>query len=185
MMGETVLVHGASGGVGIAAVQWAKKAGLRVFGTASSSDGKQLVLDQGADAVFDHSADGYMDEIREQLGGRGVDIIIEMLANVNLQKDFDILEMFGRITVVGNRGSLDFTPRAIMNKDATIYGMSLFNAPRHLLEEIHSAIYQGLEQGYIKPVVGKSYPLNEATAAHHDIIENKAFGKNVLIPGSS
>ena len=183
MMGETVLIHGASGGVGIAAVQWAKKAGLRVFGTASSAEGKQLVLDQGADAVFDHSADGYMDEIREQLGGRGVDIIIEMLANVNLQKDFDILAMFGRITVVGNRGSLDFTPRAIMNKDATVYGMSLFNAPRHMLEEIHAAIYQGLEQGYIKPVVGKSYPLNEAPIAHRDVIDNKAFGKNVLIPG--
>lgn len=183
MMGETVLIHGASGGVGIAAVQWAKKAGLTVFGTASSAEGKQLVLEQGADAVFDHSADGYLGEIREQTRDRGVDIIIEMLANVNLQRDFEALAMFGRITVVGNRGSLDFTPRAIMSKDATVYGMSLFNAPRHQLEEIHAAVYQGLEQGYIKPVVGKSYPLNDAPAAHHDVIENKAFGKNVLIPG--
>lgn len=183
--GETVLIHGASGGVGIAAVQWAKNAGLTVFGTASSAEGMQLVRDQGADAVFDHSADGYLGEIREQTGDRGVDIIIEMLANVNLQKDFEALAMFGRITVVGNRGSLDFTPRAIMNKDATIYGMSLFNAPRQQLDEIHTAIYNGLSEGFLKPVVRSTYALTEAPAAHHAVIETKALGKIVLIPDSS
>ena len=143
------------------------------------------VRDQGADAVFDHSADGYLGEIREQTGDRGVDIIIEMLANVNLQKDFEALAMFGRITVVGNRGSLDFTPRAIMNKDATIYGMSLFNAPRQQLDEIHTAIYNGLSEGFLKPVVRSTYALTEAPAAHHAVIETKALGKIVLIPDSS
>jgi hypothetical protein len=83
------------GGVGIAAVQWAKHAGLTVIGTASSEKGKALVMDQGADAVFDHSADGYLDLIKRFTEGKGVDVIIEMLANVNLLRDFEVLQCSG------------------------------------------------------------------------------------------
>ncbi|HEX6278566.1 MAG TPA: NADPH:quinone reductase [Pyrinomonadaceae bacterium] len=180
--GETVLIHGASGGVGIAAVQWAKNAGLTVIGSASSEEGKELAREQGADHVVDHTDEGHLAEVREITGGRGVDVIIEMLANVNLQIDFDALAMFGRITVVGNRGSLEFNPRLIMGKDATVYGMSLFNAPGAALEEIKSAIFDGLKQGYLRPVVGESIPLAEAPRAHHQVIESKAFGKIVLVP---
>lgn len=180
--GETVLVHGASGGVGIAAVQWAKNAGLTVIGTASSDEGRELVKDQGADHVFDHSKGDYFDSIKDVTGGRGVDIIIEMLANVNLQKDFDVLAMFGRITVIGNRGALEFNPRSAMTKDATIYGMSLFNSPEDDRAEIHVAIFKGLSEGYLNPVVSRSFPLSEAPASHHVIIESKARGKIVLIP---
>ena len=108
VFGETVLVHGASGGVGLAAVQWAKGSGLNVIGTASSPEGKKLVADNGADAVFDHTDEDHIEQIREFSGGKGVDIIIEMLANVNLERDFECLAMFGRITIVGNRGSLQY-----------------------------------------------------------------------------
>ena len=180
--GETVLIHGASGGVGIAAVQWAKHAGLTLIGTASSDEGKALVMNQGADAVFDHSADGYLELIRDFTAGKGVDVIIEMLANVNLQRDFDVLAMFGRITVVGNRGSLDFNPRVIMGRDATINGMALYNSLRPDRDEIHSAIFDGLSKGYLKPVIRKTLPLSDAPTAHHEVIEEKAFGKIVLVP---
>jgi NADPH2:quinone reductase len=180
--GETVLIHGASGGVGIAAVQWAKNDGLTVFGTASSPEGRELVKEQGANHVVDHSADGYLGEIRELNGNKGIDIIIEMLANVNLQHDFDVLAMFGRITVVGNRGSLEFTPRAVMNKDATIYGMSLFNSLQADRDEIHAAVFDGLSKGFLNPVVREAIPLAEAPRAHSQILESKAFGKIVLIP---
>ncbi len=180
--GETVLIHGASGGVGIAAVQWAKHAGLTVIGTASSEEGKRLVAGEGADRVFDHTHDGYFDQIKEATDGRGVDIIIEMLANVNLQRDFDVLAMFGRICVVGNRGSLDFNPRVIMGKDATVTGMALFNAPPAAFDEIHRAIYTGLSDGYLEPVINRTFPLSEAAAAHHAVIEDKASGKIVLVP---
>lgn len=178
--GEKLLVHGASGGVGIAAVQWAKNAGLTVIGTASSERGKKLVLEQGADHVFDHSSSGYFKEIKDSTDGKGVDIILEMLANVNLQKDFDVLAMFGRITVIGNRGSLEFNPRSAMTKDATIYGMSLFNSPQSLRNEIHSAIFDGLSKGFLNPVIGKTFSLADAPLSHHAIIENKALGKIVL-----
>lgn len=180
--GETVLIHGASGGVGIAAVQWAKNAGLKVLGTASSDEGKTLVANQGAAAVFDHSQDGYLTEILDATEGRGVDVIIEMLANVNLQKDFEVLAMFGRICVVGNRGSLDFNPRVIMGKDATVTGMALFNAPQTAFDEIHAAIFDGLTANYLRPVISKTFPLSEAATAHHEVIEGKSAGKIVLLP---
>ncbi len=180
--GETVLIHGASGGVGIAAIQWAKHSGLKVFGTASSEAGKRLVASQGADAVFDHSRDGYLTEILDATGGRGVNVIIEMLANVNLRKDFEVLAMFGRITVVGNRGSLDFNPRVIMGKDATVNGMALYNSSQAEREEIHAAIFDGLNNRYLEPVVSRTFSLADAAKAHYEIMENKASGKIVLIP---
>ena len=180
--GETVLIHGASGGVGIAAVQWAKSAGLTVVGTASSDDGKELVKDQGADAVFDHTDEDHLGDIREVTGGTGVDLIIEMLANVNLERDFEALAMFGRIVVVGNRGSLQFTPRLAMTKDATIYGMSLFNSSQDAREDIHKAIFNGLSNSSLRPQVSRTFSLADAPAAHHEIIESKALGKIVLKP---
>ncbi|CAN5859330.1 quinone oxidoreductase [soil metagenome] len=178
--GETVLVHGASGGVGVAAIQWAKNAGLKVIGTASSEDGKNLVKEQGANFVFDHSKENYFDEIKDATDGEGVDVILEMLANENLIKDFEVLKMFGRITVIGNRGSLDFNPRLVMGKDAAIFGMSLFNAPEDAMREIYEAIYDGLSEGFLNPVVGKIFELKDAEKAHHAVIEEKAFGKIVL-----
>ena len=180
--GETILIHGASGGVGLAAVQWAKNAGLKVIGTASSEEGRSLALSEGADAVFDHHSEDHLGEIRESTDGRGVDVIIEMLANVNLERDFEALGMFGRIVVVGNRGSLQFTPRQAMTKDATIYGMSLFNAPKEKLAEIQDRIAEGLSEGFLRPVVAQNFSLAEAPRAHHEIIESKASGKIVLIP---
>lgn len=180
MQGETVLIHGASGGVGTAAIQWAINAGLKVVGTASSAEGQKLIKEQGADFVYNHADENYLQEILESTGG--VDVILEMLANVNLVKDFDVLKMFGRIVVIGNRGSLDFNPRLIMGKDASVFGMALFNAPEAEMAEIHEAIFQGLSEGFLNPIVGKTFELKDAAEAHRAIIENKAFGKIVLKP---
>ena len=178
--GETVLIHGASGGVGIAATQWAKNAGLKIIGTASSDEGKNLVREQGADFVFDHSQENYLDQILDATGGSGVDVILEMLANVNLTKDFDVLAKFGRIVVIGSRGSLDFAPRLVMGKDADILGMSLFNAPDEKMKEIYTAIFDGLSDGFLHPIVGKTYDLKDAAEAHREIIKSKASGKIIL-----
>lgn len=180
--GETVLIHGASGGVGIAAIQWAKNADLKIIGTASSEEGEKLVKEQGADYVFDHSDENYLNEIKEATSGKGVEIILEMLANVNLVKDFDVLAMSGRITIIGNRGSLDFNPRLAMSKDASIYGMSLFNAPPLEMQEIYEAIHDGLSKDILNPIVGKRFDLKDASEAHLEVIESKAFGKIILIP---
>ncbi len=179
---ETVLIHGASGGVGIAAIQWAKNAGLKILGTASSEEGKKLVLEQGADFVFDHLKENYLQEILEVTGGVGVHIILEMLANANLMKDLEVLTKHGRIVIIGSRGTLEFDPRATMTKDASIFGMSLFNASEADMQEILSAIEKGLSEGFLNPVVGTAFPLEEAAEAHYRIIMKKAFGKIVLLP---
>ncbi len=180
--GETVLIHGASGAVGVASIQWAKNAGLTVVGTASSEKGKRIVAEMGADFVFDHSEGNYLDQILETTDGQGVNIVLEMLANVNLVKDFKVLAKFGRIVVIGSRGSLEFDPRLTMGKDASILGVSLFNASREEFEEIHEAIFEGLSKGVLKPEVGKIYPLAHAADAHVEVIEGKSSGKIVLIP---
>ncbi len=171
--GETVLIHGASGGVGIAAIQFAKNAGLKVIGTSSSEKGLELIKEQGCDVALNHSEQNY-------LVGISADVIIEMLANVNLVKDFDALKMFGRIVVVGNRGSLDFNPRLTMGKDATIYGLALFNYSKEDEAEIKEEIFKGLAEGYLNPIVGKTFKLAEAAKAHREVIESKAFGKIIL-----
>jgi NADPH2:quinone reductase len=180
--GETVLIHGASGAVGVAATQIASAAGLRVFGTAGTERGRQLAREQGARDVFDHAAPGYEKEILAKTGGRGVDLIIEMLANVNLVRDLDLIAKRGRIAIVGNRGALELNPRAIMGKDATIVGFTNWNALPAELATAHAAIVAGMERSGYKPQVGKELPLADAARAHEEVLKPGAYGKIVLIP---
>jgi NADPH2:quinone reductase len=180
--GETVLVHGASGGVGVAAVQLANAAGLTVIGTAGTERGRRLVREQGAHHVLDHTAPDYLAEVGRLTGGRGADVIIENLANVNLQKDLDVVARHGRIVVIGNRGTIEINPRGTMSKDATILGLSLPNATPDELASIHAALIAGLANGTLRPVVGRELPLKDAAAAHTAVLEPGAYGKIVLIP---
>ncbi len=180
--GETVLVHGASGGVGIAAVQLARAVGLTVIGTAGSERGKKLVREQGAHHVLDHTAADYMTELGRVTDGRGPDVIIENLANVNLARDLEAVARYGRIVVIGNRGPIEINARLAMMKDAVIYGLSLFNATPQELASIHVGLVAGLANGTLRPVVGKELPLKEAAAAHTAVLERGAYGKIVLLP---
>jgi NADPH2:quinone reductase len=179
---ETALVHGASGGVGVPAVQMLRAAGLTVYGTASTDKGRSLVLAHGAHEVFDHSMPDYQKQILEKTGGRGVDLIIEMLANVNLVKDLDILARCGRIVVVGSRGPIEINPRMIMAKEAVVTGLTMWAATPRELERAHAAVRAGLEAGTLKPEVGVEMPLAEASRAHELVMKSGANGKIVLIP---
>ena len=180
--GETLLVHGASGGVGIAAVQMARAGGLTVIGTAGTEKGLELVLEQGAHYVVDHRKEGYAEEIMALTKGRGVDVILEMLANVNLARDLTLLALRGRVVVIGNRGSIEINPRATMQRDLSILGLTLLNATKEELVGIHAALVAGLESGTLNPVVGREMPLAEAPLAHRAVMEPGAYGKIVLIP---
>ncbi|HEV8715005.1 MAG TPA: NADPH:quinone reductase [Candidatus Binatia bacterium] len=185
--GEVVFVHGASGGVGIAAVQLTRAAGMTVIGTAGTEQGRRLVAEQGAHHVLDHRSAGYLQQVLALTNGRGADIILEMLANVNLGKDLDVVAPGGRVVVIGNRGTnnqgtVEINPRATMNRDAAILGMSLVNVSAPDLARIHAALVAGLENGTLRPVIGQELPLAEAPKAHHTVIEASAYGKIVLIP---
>lgn len=180
--GETVLVHGASGGVGTAAVQIARAQGLRVIGTAGTEQGVRLVREQGAHEVLNHRDADYMTRIPQTTGGRGVDVVLEMLANVNLDRDLDVLAPRGRVVVIGNRGRVEIDPRKMMGKDGTIVAMTLFNTTRDEFQQIHASIVAGLENGTLNPVIAKELPLNQAADAHKAVMEPGALGKIVLIP---
>lgn len=179
---ETVLVHGASGGVGSAAVQMARAMGLTVFGTAGTGKGIELVKREGAHQVFDHSKAGYVDEIMKATSGRGVDVILEMLANVNLSNDLKLLALNGRAIIIGNRGEITINPRDLMLRRASARGFTLWGITPEEEADIYAGLAAGLENGTLRPVVGKELPLAEAARAHKEILEPGAAGKIVLVP---
>ncbi|GAB6025278.1 hypothetical protein CHUAL_010695 [Chamberlinius hualienensis] len=181
--GETVLIHGASGGVGLAAIQLAKAHGLTVFATAGTAEGSGLVKHCRADYVFNHREENYVNQLMEASGGRGFDIIIEMLANVNLVTDLSQLAAIkGRIIVIGSRGSIpEFMPRLLMGKELSVIGCSWLLTVESEWVLTSSAINGGIEVGYINPIVGKAYRFEDAAQAHTDIIDSTgAQGKLVL-----
>jgi NADPH2:quinone reductase len=132
--------------------------------------------------VLDHSAPDYLQQLMDLTGGRGVDVVLEMLANVNLQKDLGIVAMRGRIVVIGNRGTVEINARAAMNKDAAILGMALYHASPPQQAGIHAALVEGLRNGTLQPVVGQEFPLAEAPRAHEAVMAAGHYGKVVLIP---
>jgi NADPH2:quinone reductase len=177
---ETLLIHGASGGVGIAAVQLGRAAGLTVIGTAGTEKGRALVAEQGAHFVLDHTEPGYLEELLKITGGRGVDLILEMLANKNLGKDLTVLALKGRVVVIGSRGPIEINPRDAMSRDAAILGMTLFNVADADMRCIHAALAAGIENGSLRPVIGKQFPLADAPLAHEEVMAPGAYGKIVL-----
>jgi len=179
---ETLLVHGASGGVGIAAVQIARALGMTVMGTAGTDKGLELVRREGAHHAFNHKNAGYTEAILKATEGRGVDVILEMLANVNLAADLKLLARHGRVIVIGSRGDVTITPRDLMARASSVKGFVLWGISEADEADVHAGLYAGLENGTIRPVVGKELPLVEVVRAHKEILETGALGKTILIP---
>ncbi len=182
-VGETILVHGASGGVGIAVVQLARAAKLKVIGTAGTEAGLELVQREGAHHAVNHRQPDYQKEILGLTGGAGVDVIVEMLANVNLGTDLTLLAGRGRVVIVGSRGTVEINPREIMSRQAAVLGMLLWNVTEEEAREIHAALYAGLANGTLRPVIAAELPLASAPEAHRRVMEPGARGKIVLVPG--
>ena len=160
----------------------ARAEGLRTIGTAGTDAGLELVRAQGADVVVSHRDPDHAATILKATEGRGVDLVLEMLANVNLATDLNVLATRGRIVIVGNRGALEINPREIMKRDADVLGLLLFNATTAELDEVHAALFQGLENGTLRPLISKRYPLAEAARAQRDVIESSSLGKLLLLP---
>jgi NADPH2:quinone reductase len=179
---ETLLVHGASGGVGIAAVQMGRAMGMTVIGTAGTDNGLALVRREGAHRAFNHRNAGYTDAILKATNGRGADVILEMLANVNLASDLKLLARFGRVIIIGSRGDINITPRDLMARTASVKGFVLWGISEADEADVHAALFAGLENGTVRPIVGKELPLGEAVRAHKEILETGAHGKIILVP---
>ncbi len=179
--GDVVLVHGASGSVGLAAVQLARAAGLTVIGTASTDDGLALVAAEGAHHVVNHADAGHVERIQALTNGRGPDVVLEMLANVNLDHDLTMLAPRGRIVVIGNRGRIEIDPRKIMAKHAVVTGLALWGLTTEEVQRGHDALGDALASGALRPVVGTELPLAEAAEAHRRVMAPGARGKIVLL----
>jgi len=177
---ETVLVHGASGGVGTAAIQIARAMGLKVLGTAGTPKGLEGAKREGAHQVFDHRKAGYQEEILQATGNRGADIILEMLANVNLASDTKLLANNGRVVVIGSRGEVTINPRELMSRRASIRAFTLWAITAAEEADSHAGLFAGFENGTLRPVVGKVMPLAEAARAHKEVVEPGSAGKIVL-----
>ncbi|XP_036988709.2 quinone oxidoreductase [Artibeus jamaicensis] len=180
--GESVLVHGASGGVGLAACQIARAYGLKVLGTAGTEEGRNIVLQNGAHEVFNHREVNYIDKIKKSVGDKGIDVIIEMLANVNLSNDLNLLSYGGRVIVVGSRGPIEINPRDTMAKESSIIGLALYSSTKEEFQQFAAALQAGMEVGWLRPVIGSQYPLEKVVQAHENIIHNSgATGKMILL----
>jgi NADPH2:quinone reductase len=179
---EWLLIHGASGGVGVACIQFARALGMRIIGTAGTDRGRELVAKEGAHHVLDHRAPDLAARVMELTGNHGADLILEMLANVNLGADLKMLAMRGRVVIIGSRGEVQINPRDIMAREAAVLGVLLWNVQPDEMASIHSAIGAGLENGTLRPIVGKELPLAEAPRAHKEVLEPGAYGKIALVP---
>ena len=180
--GEVVLIHGATGGVGVAAVQWARGAGLTIIATGGTEEGRRMLAEQGAHHVLDHKSQSHHEDVLTLTSGHGVDVILEMLANVNLGNDLKILAKDGRVVIIGSRGPVEINPRDAMGCNASILGMLVAVASEGEIFSIHAAIGAGLEKDILRPVVGRELTLAEASLAHRLLMESRAYGKIVLIP---
>lgn len=180
--GETVFIHGASGSVGTAAIQLAKRVGLKVVGSAGSARGLALIVEEGADLAVDHTRKGYLDEVKVYTGGRGPELILEMLANINLAADMELVAKYGRIVVIGNRGEITVNPRLTMMKELDIRGIQLWNATPAQVRPMMQDIMAGVAEGALRPVIGREMPLADAAAAHVSVLAPGAYGKIVLVP---
>ena len=180
--GTRVLVHGATGGVGLAAVQLGQAAGMTVIATGGTEKGRRMVAEQGVREVLDHTAPNYLDKVFALTDGQGVDLILEMLANVNLGRDLEVLAFGGKVVIIGSRGVVEVNPREAMTRDASILGMQIRNASEGERRSIRAALIAGLRNRTLRPVIGQEIPLAEAPRAHRELMESSHHGKIVLIP---
>ena len=176
--GETVFIHGASGGVGSLAVQLARRTGTFVMGTAGDPEGMTLIEKLGAHRAFNQRSPGDLEAVKQDTVEHGPDVVIEMVANINLMKDMELLAKYGRVVIVGNHGTLEFDPRSAMTKDAVVMGMNIGNMPQEDYIANMYTLSAAMETG-LHTIIGKELPLCQAEQAHRDVGEGKG-GKVVL-----
>jgi NADPH2:quinone reductase len=174
-----VLVHGASGSVGMAALQLGVAAGMEMHGTAGTEEGLRLIRSIGANRTFLHRSD-YISDIKKNQP-EGYDLILEMRADRNLENDLSLLGRGGRVVIIGSRGRIEIDPRATMGKEIDIRGLALANATEDELQQTHEAIGVALRSGVLKPVIADIIPLAEAHRAHEKVLAPGNCGKIVLV----
>jgi len=177
---EKVLIHGASGAVGNALIQFAKKYGLFIVATCGSSEAMAHCKALGADHVLNHKHRGYLNGITETINGP-FELVLELMADVNLSRDLQVLARNGTISVVGTRGDARINPVTLMYVEGNIRGSSVFRmAPDEITEEM-KAVSQGVQEKWIHPYVGKEFTMEQVKHAHHASINRKLTKGKLVI----
>ena len=182
--GETLLVHGAAGGVGLAAVDIGKLYGARVIGTASSDEKLAVVKKLGADHVVNYS-DGFREEVKELTGGRGADVIYDPVGGDVFDESMRCIAPFGRILVVGFTGGRPALAKTnhLLVKDASVIGYTLGGLQRHDPELNHrnaKVLLGWLGSGRISPFISHIMPMDDVVEAYQLLVDRKVVGKVIL-----
>jgi NADPH2:quinone reductase len=184
---ETALIHAGAGGVGIAAIQMAKRAGARVFATASSDEKLERLKDLGLDEGINYVTHDFVAEARRLTDGRGVDVVVDSVGGVTLQGSISALAYRGRCVTVGDAGrtaaeGVDISTMRVNNQSLSGYflGAELFFYPR-----AHAMIAKNLDLiagGELRVVIDRVFELKDAAAAHAYIESRQSFGRVLLQP---
>jgi len=183
--GETVLVHGAAGGVGTASLQVARGAGARVLAVVSSEEKAEVARSAGADRAFLSTSGDWVSQVKEATGGRGVDVVLDPVGGDIFDLSLKCLAPEGRLLVVGFAGGRipEVKVNRLLLKNVDVVGVAwgsfLLQEPG-ITAEISRALAVLAEKGFIEPVVGPVFPLEQAAQALHALESRQAMGKVVL-----
>lgn len=185
--GETALIHAGAGGVGIAAIQLAKRAGATVLATASSDAKLERLKAFGLDHGINYRDRDFVAAVRQLTGGRGADVIVDPVGGRTLEGSIEALAYRGRISYVGSAGRDTYraNPDALRPGNKTITGIFLGAELMLSHERVHGMIARHLDdlaRGELRVAIDREYPLSEAAAAHAFVESRQAFGRVLLIP---
>jgi NADPH2:quinone reductase len=187
VQGQTVLVHAGAGGLGMAAVQLAKRAGATVISTASSDEKLQRLAALGVDHGINYAADSFVERTRQLTGSRGADIVIDPIGGQNLADSVEVLAYRGRLVSVGAaaRAGSAIEARSLWTRNNALHGVYLAAAIASEYARVHPMISDLLGQvasGELQVVIDRSFPLAQAAAAHEYAESRAAFGRVVITP---
>jgi NADPH:quinone reductase-like Zn-dependent oxidoreductase len=185
-MGERVLLHAAGSGVGVAAIQLAKAAGAYTFGTAGSPEKLRKAAELGLDVGIDYKTEDFVEVVRRRTGGRGVDVILDVIGAPYWERNVASLAVKGRMVLVGTMGggTVEANVGALMPKRLSVYGtvlrMRSLEEKAALTDQFRRHVLPLIESGRLRAVVDRVFPLAEAAEAHRYMESNANFGKIVL-----
>ena len=185
--GQSVVVHAAAGGVGTIAIQLAKLWGAKVIAVTSSEEKSKLAKSLGADAVVDAKSAELSKAIREANGGKGVDLILEMVGGTTFDQSLLALTSFGKLITFGMASRTAPTPihpGALMHGSKTVSGFWLSNCfgKKEMMNDVIDELFKLVIDGKLKPIIGATYPLSEAASAHRSMLARGTVGKIALDP---
>jgi NADPH:quinone reductase len=185
--GQTVLIHAGAGGLGMAAIQLAKRAGATVISTASSDEKLERLREFGLDHGINYAAESFVERTNQLTDSRGVEVVLESVGGQNLVDSVGVLAYRGTLVSVGvaGRGGSAIEARSLWERNNTLRGVYLGGAIVSEYPRIHPMIgdmLQRVADGELRVEIDRSFPLEEAAAAHAFIESRQAFGRVVMVP---